>query len=272
MRDFILTLTRYNQNLSILLVSRFPWISFDRPDIQVIDIHVKSMDKEETINILVDRLKKTEQFIRLCVDISWNQWQDLFHLSLVIQKLEFLLKSDSKTNEEEGDLTKQFIKKQGIIKNILSGSDALKCQELLIADLNVIESFLIMASFIAGRNTIKHDLLVFAKGKKFNRGRKRGPKTKNKKKLQKPIKVKFFSLDRLLAIFTFIFPADKSMPSQLIILVTINKLVKRGLIKRFSPPDRIDNVKFECIVKFEMVEAIAKKNNLILDHYFSKDI
>lgn len=309
----------------MILVSRFPWTSFNRPDIHVIDIFIKSPNKEDAISILSERLKKSENFTRLCVDVAWNQWQNLFHLTKFIQKIDFLLNGIKNSNKENGknvnvnenhdiksngkrnsftpvkdncknhssspnhplnrknekfidnedcDLTGKFIKNQGLIKNILSGMNALKCQELLIADLTLIQSFLLMAAFIASRNTIKHDLLVFSRGKRFNKGRKKGPKPKKKKKSQKSIKIKSFALDRLLAIFIFIFPNrsnEGGMPSQPIILTTLTELVKRGLLGKSSHPDRINNIKFKCILKFEIIEAIAKRNNFIIEHYFTKE-
>ena len=47
----------------------------------------------------------------------------------------------------------------------------------------------------------------------------------------------------------------------------IPELESQGLLRRMSPPDRLDNITMRCEVDYEEVKSIAKDLRITLDEY-----
>ena len=53
-------------------------------------------------------------------------------------------------------------------------------------------------------------------------------------------------------------------------LSKIPELEAQGLLRRVSPPDRLDNVVLRCEIDYEMAKTLAKELRITLDEYLSE--
>lgn len=158
------------------------------------------------------------------------------------------------------------------ITPILNGESLKHLSLLLVSRLSTVERILLIAAYVCSHNPAKFDLRLF--GSLVRRSRVYNASGVGKGKMTatavKSLRAapRSFLLDRLMAVFFFIFPADGGVvPATMVVYRQLGVLVEMGLIARVTHRNRLDMVKFRCPLPVDFMGMVGKAASFDLFRY-----
>ncbi|KAJ3116074.1 Origin recognition complex subunit 5 [Phlyctochytrium bullatum] len=135
------------------------------------------------------------------------------------------------------------------------------------ATLPPLTCFLIVAAFLASHNPQKTDATYFEKDTRRRKLSKRGPTTASKRNQG----AKLFPVERMWAIFRSVAKeegyTDPEHISQVELSFQTRKLERFGLIQRSTPIERLNGIKYKCLVSPEYAHGISKRIRVEMGKY-----
>jgi origin recognition complex subunit 5 len=158
-----------------------------------------------------------------------------------------------------------------VIAPILNGESLKHIGLLLTSRLSRVSRFLLIAAYLCSHNPVKFDLRLFGsiirRSRIYNAsGAAKGKMTATAVKYLRAAP-RSFLLDRLLAVFFFIFPSDDRVPTLMDVFRELGALVNRGLVCRVTSRNRLDMVKFKCPLPVDLIGMVAKSSCFDLFRY-----
>ncbi|KAJ3213431.1 Origin recognition complex subunit 5 [Dinochytrium kinnereticum] len=144
---------------------------------------------------------------------------------------------------------------------LMKGTDyAMTMAEDRLIGLPSLPSYLLIAAFLASYNPQRLDITFFTKATSKKKLSKNGRRTN--KIRQQLLGPKPFPLERMLAIFRSVVQEEgieSGTLSQVDIQGQIGSLESMHILKRATPPDRLDSLKYKCMASFEYVLQVSKR-------------
>ena len=157
------------------------------------------------------------------------------------------------------------------VRAIIHGQPFRVTSQEIIERLSTIQKFILMAAFMCASNPTRFDLRLF--GSQFRRGRL--PRVHKSAKITSAMakalrcSPKMLVLERLLAIFYFIYPSDEqgALPAMNSVYQAVGNLIERSLLTRVAIRGRLSGMKLRLLCTKDFVSMVAASVKFDLSSY-----
>lgn len=253
----------------------------------------------------ITQLKESSQWTNAELEAIIQQTYRLFRdyiggLADLHQAAQFLLATYNQVIQTAGaapsDLPTLFKLSREAISKQLRGEAARHITGIMVKYLTEEERYLLIAAYLASHNPAKYDLRIFGNNNNNKRPRSVMTKKRGRKSKKNPAHEegehepdgqpyhyhsssstaatstdrgapKLFPLDRLLAIFYFIYRISDNAPPLIQITKAIEGLVARGLLQQITVYSKLEMPRYRCLSSLDMAILIATSLNFDLHHY-----
>ncbi|KAI8848326.1 origin recognition complex subunit 5 C-terminus-domain-containing protein [Chytridium lagenaria] len=287
-------------NITVILISHLHWNRFEQTAIGIIPyfltfpqqsykdlrdilIHSRPSEDEKSYSEFVDRVLPIFHPItcdlnelRRIHEVLFVKYLELMqqrgvtgqNTTILYQPLQFFIKEaiDRLFTPSFSQILDMTIENNHVF--LKSSGEGAIISEGQTLEFPTLPSYLLIAAFLASFNPQRLDLTLFTK----ENGRKKRSKVESRtnKIRQQLLGPKPFPLERLLAIFRSIITEEGMDPdrlSQVEIQAQIGTLESSQLLRRMTAPDRLEGVKYKCLVSFERILQISKRRQFDISKY-----
>jgi origin recognition complex subunit 5 len=178
------------------------------------------------------------------------------------------------TGKELNRLYKQC---EGQARTLIRAENIQETTAALVESFSLPERFLLIAIYLASHNNAKHDIELFCNTGAQGKRKRRVFKAKGKKKKgleeAKTATIKPVPIERLLAIFYFIYPVDLKAPERPTVLLALNRLIACKLVVRCTPAQRmLQGCKVKCNFGQSLMGHLSRHVGFQYERYLARPI